>query len=533
MSDFNDNNISEQPFMSSVPTPDFEIPPQPVQYQQPQFSQPTNGLSPKKGKKKVVGIVATVAGVAVIGGVAVFAGPKIVDVLSGKSKLAPLDRFKNAIQSVATDYTDSISKANISDHVLASGNVECKTDFKLTLGDSIMAMIPEEYASLNNLTGNVDFTAYEDQVYTNIKLGVSGKTAASAELYLDTEEAFFLRIPELSPAFLSAKLEDLQYRVNTSSLSMPEVDPKKFIALIESESSTFLDSIKEVDLEEDVTIKVADTSSKYDKLTTSLSGEEFGNTIYNCFKRLTEEPAFAEMYKSFAALSQYDDFDMPDVQEVKDSLLSEIKDWADNNEVGVKMELYLDDDDNITGFVFRPITEEVDVSFGLLSAKSKSTAYNFFVKEDDQDLIRIYGNYKKSGNAYSGDATLDIYDEGIAKASIKLTFDEFTSTKDSCKGTITLSSPQLNGVSFSVSIDGKKDTGSIVFKVNMSTLNMVEFAFNYSIKAVTSCPTLPNNVTVYDVENINEYIYTLDTEGFIKNFEDVTGLDLSSLIDEF
>ena len=169
MSDFNGNNTPSEPTIPSIDKPEFEVPPQPEQFGQPEFIQTefqqpinlTNGLQSKKSKKKFVAIIAAIIGVLACVCVAVFAGPKIMDAISKTSKKEPIDRLKSTFQSMAKELSETKEKYDSFEYK----NCNTTAKINLSLSDTVVSMLPESIANLKDTTIDMNVTNYEKQNY--------------------------------------------------------------------------------------------------------------------------------------------------------------------------------------------------------------------------------------------------------------------------------------------------------------------------------------------------------------------------------
>ena len=546
MSDINgNNNIPSDPTVPTIDKPEFEVPPQPAQFQQPQFEQTNyqqqnfqqqgfqqmnyqqpvytqNVMPPKKSNKKLVGIISAIAGVAIIGGVAVFAGPKIIDALSGNSKKAPLDRLKNAVTDSSKKLSDSVRENK--DQIIAKQEESFSTNLKLNvkLGDYIVGMIPQEYSGLKDTTIDMDLVGANKQYYFDMDLATSASTAATLKGFVNAEEQnVYLQIPQLSNSYLSTAFDVSDFEAPQATA--PKIDPEEFATLIDDEAKTFLDSIKDVTLEEDVTVEANGIKAKYDKLSVAMNGSDFSQTVYNCYERLSQETFLKELFDLYAKESGIT---------VSDTL-EELKDWASNNDQGVTLDFYMDDKDKITGFVIIPDSHSAKEEIGYVTATDKETGFNFYAKEDNEYLFTMEGSYTESNDVYNGDVKLSVYDNGIADTTIEVKYKDVTWSEKEVKGTFTLSSSELSGFTIVINADCKEKSGTLGVSVGMAAMDMATVTLDYSVGKADSCPTLPSDAVVYDAETqIEDYMSTADLMGFITTIEDATGIDITGLIQD-
>ncbi len=523
MSDYNSNNYTPTEPVPTIDKPEFEVPPLPAQFQDSgyppvDFQQPvnlTNGMSPKKSKKKLVAIISTLVGVAACACVAIFAGPKIIDALSNSSKGAPIDRLKSSFESLSKELSESDNNAQTTE--LKNFNAKLKVD--LSLSDTIVSMLPAEIASLKETTLELDATNYEKQNYIKLDLSTPIAKALSLNCYLNSDDSnIYMQIPQLSDSFLSTGIDMTEmFSVNQS----PQISGKELATLLDDEVNTFFDAAKDVEIDEDFSVKVNGISTKYDKITFSMNGTELGNTIYSCFERLTQESYIKEAFVAYS---------LSEGGVTLDEILSQAKTWANTNNTGFTFEFYLNDDDKIKGLIMYPDIDSSDakISF-MIATDDDDSAFEFYASEDDVKLFALDGTSNKAGNACSGNMKFTTYTNGIAGSAFEITFKDVIKEKESLKGNFTLAGSALSGLSISLDIDSKSTEGKVVLSVDMATMNMGTLAIDYSKTDVTSCPTLPTDAIVFDANTqTDDYLATADLMGFITDFYNATGIDLSS-----
>jgi hypothetical protein len=533
------NQIPNNPMEHEIPTmenPGFEIPPQPVQFTQPEFNQTTNyqpqfqqpvqynnassNAPKKKGKKKFAGILAAVVGVAACTCIAVFAGPKIIAALSNEAKLAPIDRFKNAITEVSQDINKGLTSANSNGTAIKQDNMQVNVTFDVTLGDYVKAMLPAEYSSISNLGGSMNIISKDDNQYIDLALTTQDNQFVSIEAYLDQlSNMCVLKVPELSPDYLSVALENefFNYYGSSSLVSEDSMDSKELANLITEETNLFLSSINTVEIEEDVEVDASDVTAKYDKLTTTIEGKQLVDVAYDLTKRILEDQNFSKLINNSVGSS--------------DELLEEIKSWKGDNSEKLTIDLYVDSDDKIVGFVLIAGSDTGTAEFGFLTAKDGKTGFEAYATEDNEKVFKLEGSYTDKSDVYSGKATLSVYEDGISASSFDLTFEDVSYGEQKFKGIFSLTSPELMGSTLKFAVDYEKEKLNVTLDVLMASSPLVSATFAATVSEADTCPTVPTDAVIYDSETqAEDYMYNADLTGLLQKIQDATGIDLSSLL---
>lgn len=548
------NQIPNNPMENEVPTFEktgFEVPPQPSQFTQPEFEQPiysqpqynqqqfqqpyqynnSNNPTPKKkGNKKVVGLIAAFVGVAACVAVAVFAGPKIVEALSKGSSKDAAARFKNAI-TATTNKVDETLEESSSFANIKGDNVKVDVKFDVTVGDYVINYLPQEYqqiASLKNIGGNMSLISKDKNMYANIALDTNDKALGSVEAFIDQNSYMgYFKVPELSPAYVSSKLDEnmfasfselySQMSAQAALQSNMSIDPSAFADLVSKETDVILKSIGDVEVEKNVKVEAGGVTAKYDKLTASIKGQELVDLLYDVVKVMAEDNNISNiMQQAMYSSGTYMSFD---------DILQQIKTVKARSDEQLIINLYLDDNDKITGITFVAEGGKDKFEIAILSAKDKKSGFEFYVKENKDNLFRLYGSYTNDSNVYSGKATLEVENAAMAE----LTFENVSSSKDKFKGTFSFTSPQLMGSVIKMDIDCEKQHMYLALDVSMAATSAFSASLDITVSEPDSCPTVPADAVVYDANTQQEdYMNSADYIGFLQNIQAITGIDLMS-----
>lgn len=553
------NQIPNNPMEHEFPTlekPGFEVPPQPAQFTQPEFEQPTygqpqNGQSQygqpqnsqpqfdqpynyggptneapkKKGKKKLAGAIAAIVGIAACVCVAVFAGPKIIAALSKDANKAPIDRFKSAITETSKELSDNLKNSPASS--MKADNVKADVTFDVTMGEYLTAMLPAEYSSINNVGGNLSVISKDQNQYINLALTSKNTPVASMEVYLDQPNSMgYIKIPDLSPDYLSVSMDSLGNYFNSSVSNNTTMDPAELANLFTEETEVFLSKVETVDLEEDVKVEAGDVTSKYDKLSTTLKGQELIDVSSDILKKFMENDSITKIIEQSMAASGY----TGSIDDMLEQALTELDSLEADNSDKLTIDLYVDDDDKITGIVLTVGSDGSNGELGFVTAKDDETGFEFYVDVDSERVLNFDGSYTEKSDVYNGKATLEVSESGITQASADLTFENVSCGKDKFEGTFTLVSPQLMGATLKLDLKCENKHSNIALDVTMAGSSIITATFDVTASEADSCPTVPTDAVIYDaVTENNEYMSNADYMGFMQKIQDATGIDLMSL----
>jgi hypothetical protein len=338
------------------------------------------------------------------------------------------------------------------------------------------------------------------------------------------------RLPELSKAFIDISPEDL---LDTSDVDMSKLDlinGERITRLMKRYGTIIADNTKNVEMEKNYKLSLDTISTKCTKLTVNIDNSDLSDMALAILETAKTDDDIIDLLPLF-------DMSKSDFEDAVDEAEDELEDSLDELEdASLRMFVYVDSQGNIIGREFE--ADDTDTSFGYTYlTEGNKNEYDIFVKDENGDeVLKVDGNQKKDNGAYDGTATIEVSDpsnELFSDVSIDLEYQDFrTEIKDNRSyqyGTITLSSLDLMGIQINVDYDveGSKQISKIDFQMGSSSLVTINTEVNYLNPDKIEMPS--KDAEIYTSDQSEEYMNTMDIEGYISSLSDKLGVDLQEL----
>lgn len=510
----------------------------------------------KKSKKKLVGIIIACVVVALIAGAAVFAAPTVYEVFSNKSlstgekfktvvadlkdkvtnkKLPPDQRLQKVVTNLKDDLTSQYDKAETFTQDDLS-NLSSNGTFSIKLGDSLMSMLPEEYAILSDISGKFTSNVKDSSQATTLSLDVAGKQIVSLNAISKDNSKYYIQVPELSNDYLVLDLA-------TSGISIPDnkeliqklTDKESIKSFINSTFDTFNNYITDVTIKENVKVTVKDIDCIYDQLTLTLSGAQLKELSKELTTTLSKEPIMTSMIEYMKTFYEQTGTSIPEIS--LDELLKEIDSSEIPDDMKFTCDFYLNRKNEFKGFyISSPEGEEdtAELSLMLANDDEDTKVAVFTCKNDDQIVFDVVNEYAKKDGAYNGSLTATTYTDGVAGDDFTVEFSDLLVENQTFKGTFECTLSALKGGKIIFTIDSNKDGGNVSLGVTMAGSPMLDLSYEAKIGHEAVIPEIDASADTYDVATgLNDYLNASDMLGFIQNITDVTGIDIMSLINNY
>lgn len=557
-----EDNINQTP-PSSVP---------PVQFITPDEEGQTNTASqemeyektsatPLKKKKKGKNIVfAAIAAIVVViaTGAIVYAKS---DSLQNSLKMAFMEPDKylrgiaaEAFSDIASETTETYHALKTPVAAMKNENAEMASDFNLTLAldesftSSIFSALNMNNIQLKNLSANINSNTKGGNTSADISIFLNDSALVTLKSLIDiSNKNFYFQIPELSSSYLKINMNDFnsfnnlpQTKVTNIFSSLPAIEEKELERIVKDYSDLIVKMLTNVTVEKDVTAKVDDVTSTYNKFTASISEQQIYDFAVAFLTAAKEDEVLLNFLDSVRNTSSaYSgrgsiESTKSEIERALESLLSETVEEPEK--IAAIYYAWIDESGSMKG-------QELSIndagSIGYLTTQSKDKkGIHIWLKEDGQELLGIQTSYITKDGAYSGSASLsvasyDYYYEDYQTTSILLDFSNFSYSKNKMTGTFTLSTDALPGSS--LTLDTFADSESLSFTLDVAYLGMKLGTISLTgSKQEPSVITFPNDsdqiYSIESTEEVNRYFNELDVDGFINKLNNLLGFDITSIL---
>lgn len=406
----------------------------------------------------------------------------------------------------------------------------------------------------------------------------NGSTLATLEtVYARDSKTGYVRIPELSSAYIKATEADIQKLVDdaqkkytskyqlkldtnkrqtrTNQNQIADVTPKeKFDANKIKEMLPDLSSIDSKKVEEKlnkwveivkgkitekadngtVSGDIEGNSYNYKVKTYSISGKQAQEAILAVLDDIAADKDIKKVFDDFYAKQSDANKKASGIKsfaELIAKMKSELKmDAAQQNKVA-SLDVYYDGDEPAgAAFTFDGKT----YAKAVIINKSDVNAIDAFITDNNGNAnFTVKGSSKLTDGKVSGKYTLDCKDKNGKSTNVALTLDKVVVKDKTFSGAVTLDFKTFSSTgsnkSGSFKISGTADEDKKDLKINISAngINVltVDFKMNKTKATDVSIPT----TNVYTVDQLDAYRATCDIEGFKQNISSALGINLSGL----
>lgn len=518
-----------------------------------QYQQYQNGVSPtplaqngsyyQQPKKKSYGKVIALAVVLVI---------LLTGTATAFAFRAPLVNTYAQLTKSPVEYYAFVEKNNINaskdymktylDTTSEDTAINVKSDVTLDR-DSIDSLLQkysgESLADLESQIGipvksfgfNILYGKKDDLFKETIGLRFNQVDILTAELLMDYAKSdYFVRLPELSDAYLNLSDELATEDLDLSNFKLPETD--KTIDLVSRYSDLIIDNISDVELDKDAELSCDTLTEKCSKLTVTISNDD----LYDILEAILEEAKDDEYIRDLLSVYSVAESDYEDaIEDALDSLDDSSDDLLEED---IEMIVYVDSNGAIIGREFSTDSTDTVFSYSYLT-KNSYNEYNLSVNDVNGDsLLDISGSHTKKGETYDGSAEIEISDPSgysFDEVNIDVDYSDYrTELKDKHYyqyGTITISSSDLLGIEITSesSVNNNIQNNTLTIQMGGDTLATIDSSAEYLKEYKIEMPS--DDAQIYDTSDIDSYASSIDIDAYINKLSDKLGVDLQSVID--
>lgn len=539
MSELNDNTQDTPVVTNTSENPVPEVITEPVTENGPEIT--TNGITDtvsgvevvKKKRKglKIAAIVACAVGVLVGGSFATYA---LVPQVKNFVKLN-LNSPEKYYAWVEKENNKEFAKIFEEGNESASANVDISFDLNK---ESLSSLVG---SSLDETLGFTLPSKYEINQKTAI---IDGCTTVNQKISIDSNEllncngyskdnTYYYQFPELSSSYISVDLNELlsmmmqdvdaedeqvaniMSEIMSMSASGDEIisneDLKK---LYERYSTILINNVKTVDRSKNVTCEAGGVSCKLTKLSAHIDQGTLYAFAKDALKELENDEIVIKLVtENFGITEEEYTSKMSEVNK-----MLEKSNFSGGDDI-IIMNVFVDNKGNVVGRTFDLIEDEETIAtLGYnFTASGSDCGMSFFVEADDERYF-IDGNFKKSSGKYTG--TINVSD----KFDIDVTdfrADEFM------EGDLTLKLSDLGIDDVKVSFSTQDEKQLINADLNIQGQNLGSISISADSKTPDSMVVFNDQATVYDMDNIDEYVNSINDSTLGKNVCKILGLDES------
>ena len=494
-------------------------------------------------KNVLTPVLAGVLGVAVVGsGVGYFVLNKNAD-KNEKTKSNSSVVVSPKLSVMADNITNTLDRAAS----IAKGEVDYAYEgsFNISFGPALTKEMPTAPKDFGMTVSSKQKDGNESG---DIVLTYGGEKVVTVNQIYSREnsEDMYVRVPELSEAYIKVnKAEAEDYLKESVGMDLSQYaqtaenfdfDTEAFEADLKEYEKVFKDNFPEAKEEGKKSGDIDGISYEYTSKSYDLTAADGQKVATAILEKAKGDENFKKLYdQSMEAANQqmakYGDSSSsaPSYEETIDKMLEEVKGEIDSEKT-VVLETYEKGEGEFAGFTIKPADEEGELKLITVS-NDDAEGLDMSFDSGDGSTITAYGALKSENDVVNGSYTVSAVEDGKETIKVVYTMSDMKNVGDNFAGTIRLD--------ISSSEDGEPESGWMEIKSD-STADDVNVTFEFGLAGenaftmtMTSKKTeasdvdkISSDAKVYNAlneEEMNEYLSTCDTEGFMTKLKDTLG----------
>lgn len=394
------------------------------------------------------------------------------------------------------------------------------TDLENTLG------IPFESVGIKVLL------ASKAQMLSNsVGISLNDTNLLTSNLFFDAvNDKLFLRFPELSEVYLTKSLREGSFSPDIDEAQLKLQNKERIHRIVNRYMKLYFSHLGDVTLKRNVPLSLETLETEANLLTVSYTREELKKLYHSIFATAkSDEDILALLPSLYITKEQY-----LQALEKAEQLLNEHFEKTPS-ETTLQMKLYLNNEGHLLSRELIDF-EQSSLGYTLLEKMGYREYEIHLLHEPTKHQLRINGKNRKLEAANNGNMTLLLHAPSITASpdlNLDVTYEDIQSIvledKRYLEGSFTLSADKLAGIQitseFAVDKDGQQNTTEI----RQGTAPLV--TISSSCRSPVENPlTLPENTsTQFDYSQYEEYLNTMDAEGYLNKLTDTLGIDPDTL----
>jgi hypothetical protein len=488
-------------------------------------------------------VLAGVLGVAVVGsGVGYFVLNKNADKENEKTKSNSTVVVSPKLSVMAENISNTLDRAA----GIAKGDVDYAYEgsFNVSFGP---ALTKEMGTELKEIGMSVSSQQKGGTEGGDIVLTYGGEKLVTVnQVYSrDNSDEMYVRVPELSEAYIKVnKSEAEDYIKDSMGMDLTQYaktaesidfDVDAFEADIKDYEKLVKDNFPEAKEEGKKSGDIDGISYEYTSKSYELTAADGQNMAKAVLEKAKGDENFKKLYEQGVdatkqSMAQYgEESSTPSYEEAIDKMLEEVNGEIDS-EGTVLLETYENSDGEFTGFYLKPSDEEGELKIVTVSDEN-AEGLDMTFDSGDGEVMSAHGALKSENDTVNGSYTISSTEDGKETMKVVYTVSDMKNVGENFAGTIR--------IDISENEENSANSGWLEIK-STSTADDVNISFDFgfggenaftmtmtSKKTEASDVSLPgSDAKIYNAlneEEMNEYLSSCDTEGFMTKLKDALG----------
>ncbi|MFU0826142.1 MAG: hypothetical protein ACFWTJ_01200 [Lachnoclostridium sp.] len=458
------------------------------------------------------------------------------------------DIEKKSLNKTIDSFTDIYSQYIDSYKKRSESGLALNTNVKLTVNS--------QFASLIGLN---DFQSVEAKISTlskknagkaSVGLFYNEQSLFNLDILINSEtEDLYAKVPELSTSYIHYSLNDIMSDADgnygnfakeiNNFLTNKAPSSEALNALLKKYGDIFVANVNNMVLDKDVKLSTSDISGSYNMLTAKFEQDDFVNTVKEILNTARNDEALKSLFISLGLCATDDEY-----ASFIDNAFAKLNNGNlgfDNSDF-IYMRVYVDKTGEIIG---REFTNQESLSFDDQASgfgyfhlkKGKKHGIKIWEKQDGRNTLELDTDGSVSLKGFTGNSVLEIlrFDDtynDYSTSSIKIGLEDVNITKNGqINGKFTVTSDLLMGASLVLDCKYEENQTNAKLQFLYGGIDAASVEISRTKGTYTNFELPPSDGQIIDGgEDIYSYMQTADFEGLISHVEEITGLDLSSLL---
>jgi len=494
-------------------------------------------------KNVLTPVLAGVLGVAVVGsGVGYFVLNKNAD-KNEKTKSNSSVVVSPKLSVMADNITNTLDRAA----GIAKGEVDYAYEgsFNISFGPALTKEMPTAPKDFGMTVSSKQKDGNESG---DIVLTYGGEKVVTVNQIYSREnsEDMYVRVPELSEAYIKVnKAEAEDYLKESVGMDLSQYaqtaenfdfDTEAFEADLKEYEKVFKDNFPEAKEEGKKSGDIDGISYEYTSKSYDLTAADGQKVATAILEKAKGDENFKKLYdQSMEAANQqmakYGDSSSsaPSYEEAIDKMLEEVKGEIDSEKT-VVLETYEKGEGEFAGFTIKPADEEGELKLITVS-NDDAEGLDMSFDSGDGSTVTAYGALKSENDVVNGSYTVSAVEDGKETIKVVYTMSDMKNVGDNFAGTIRLDiSSSEDGEPESdwmeIKSDSTADDVNVTFEFGLAGENAFTMTMTSKKTEASDVDKISSDAKVYNAlneEEMNEYLSTCDTEGFMTKLKDTLG----------
>ena len=366
----------------------------------------------------------------------------------------------------------------------------------------------------------------------------------------ENSEEMYVKIPELSDAYIKVNRADAEnYLKDEMGMDMSQYtaaaqdidfDVDAFEADLKEYEQLIKDNFPEVKEEGKKEGDIDGVSYSYTSKSYDVTSEDANKIATAVLEKAKTDENFKKLYEdgvekslSAAYTTSAGAGEAPTYESMIDDMLESVKaDTASDDKVA--LEMYENGDGDFMGFTLKPDGEEGELRY-IVASSDSAEGMDVYFDSGDGETVTVYGALKSDNDVVNGTYTMSSTEDGKEVVKVVYTVTDLQNVGENFSGTIRIDAKtddEYEGAAsgwVEIVSASTADDVDVTFDIGVNGESAVTMKVTGSKTEATDVEVPSADATIYnalDEEELNKYIESCDTEGFMNKIKDAMGEEM-------